>query len=128
MVKDTLKDRFDRFRWRTQMRAKCFWQNTKTVTQGTVKWVVKHPVEGATIATAVATVAGIGYKSTSKIVKHIANAHEEKERKRKFYDPKKWNWVKTKRELTGREIAEFDRRRAKGESVSAILSSMGVLK
>lgn len=124
MIKDTMKDKFDRFKWRTQMKARCVGQNLKTVGQ----WVVKHPVEAGTIATATATIASIGYKSTNKIASKIANAHEEKARKRRFYDPSKWNWVKTKRELTGREMAEFDRRRAKGESVSAILASMGILK
>lgn len=120
MIKETTKNKIDRFRWKAQMKLKEIGHNAKELG----KWALEHPVEAGTIATAGATVIGGGYR----IINKVSNAHVEKARRMRYYDPSQWNWVKTSRELTGREKAEFDRRRKDGESVTSILASMRVLK
>lgn len=120
MIKETMKDKVDRLVWKAQIKARCAGQNVKQIG----KWAFSHPVEAGTIATAGATIIG----GTSKIVSKIAKAHAEKDRMKRYYDPRQFNWVRTRRELTGKEKIEFSRRRDNGESVTSILESMGLIK
>jgi len=119
-VKETIKDKVDRLKWKAQMKADCAKENGKQL----VKWVGQHPGEAiALIGTGVTVAGGI-----NKVANKVSRKHDEKQRRKEFYDHKYGNWVTTKRELTGREKVEFAARRDEGESVTAILSSMNLLK
>ena len=116
----TLKDKMCQMKWRAAANIKKAGKKAKEA----VAWAVEHPAETSAIAVGVTTIAG----GTTKVAKHISKKRAESERMRRYYDPKTFNWVTCRRELTGKEKAEFSRRREHGESVTRILESMNVLK
>lgn len=116
----TLKDKMCQMKWRAEANLKKAGKKAKEA----VAWVAQHPAEASTIAVGVTTIAG----GTAKVAKHISKRRAESERMRRYYDPKTFNWVTCRRELTGKEKAEFSRRRDNGESVTHILESLNVLK
>lgn len=116
----TLKDRMYQMKWKAQKKAKEAGKKVKEL----ARWAVEHPAETSAIAVGVTTVVG----GTTKVAKLISKKRAESERMRRYYDPKTYNWVTCRRELTGKEKAEFSRRRDNGESVTRILESMNVIK
>ena len=120
----TFKDRLYQMKWRAQAKAKRACKNTREGIKNLITWSAEHPMEASAIATGVTTVVA----GTTKVIKKAAKTRAEEERMRRYYDPKTYNWVTCRRELTGKEKIEFSRRRENGESVTRILESMGLVK
>lgn len=115
----TFKDRMYQLKWKAQAKLKRAGDEIK---KG-ASWCVNNPEKASVIA----TVGMTAIAGTAKVAKNVSKAHAEKERLRRYYDPKTFNWVTCRRELTGKEKVEFSRRRENGESVTRILESMGLL-
>lgn len=120
----TFKDRLYQMKWRAQAKAKRACKNTQKGIKNLITWSAEHPMEASAIATGITTVVA----GTTKVIKKAAKTRAEEERMRRYYDPKTYNWVTCRRELTGKEKIEFSRRRENGESVTRILESMGLVK
>ena len=115
----TFKDRLYQMKWRAQAKDKKEGEGLK---KGAT-WCVDNPEKAGAIGTfGMAALAG-----TTKFIKHVSKQRAEAERMRRYYDPKTFNWVTCRRELTSKEKIEFSHRRENGESVTRILESMGLL-
>jgi hypothetical protein len=94
--------------------------------EGVVDFCIEHKEQLALVATPL--VIG-GVKELIKNAKHNQRVNETRELKNKYiYDRSTGHYWHLRRELSEREWMEFESRKAAGERVSEILSSMRVLK
>lgn len=89
-----------------------------------IVWSMNHAKELTAVALVVVP-------ASVKISKNISHAHteyiEQKRRDTDYYDPVLFSHVYTRRRLTPSEKAELARRRANGETITAILYDMDLI-
>lgn len=81
----------------------------------------------AAIPAAVVTVDKVT-KTVNHITSNEATRTAERMKKLHYYDRKNDTYLNLKKPMTNAQKVEFDRRKAKGESATQILSSMGLLR
>ena len=103
-------------------------QNAKAKVKEGINWCVENKeFVLAAIPAAVVTVDKVT-KTVNRIASNEATRAAERMKKLHYYDRKNDTYLNLKKPMTNAQKVEFDRRKAKGESATQILSSMGLLR
>ena len=116
-VKTTMKDK-----------VKAAVAEAKTRVKNGIDWCVENKefVVGAIPAAAMAVRQVT--KTVNRITNNEATRTAERMKKLHYYDRRNDTYLQLRKPLTNAQKVEFDRRKAAGESATAILTSMRVLK
>ena len=96
-------------------------ETVKKAVVATADFCRDHPVEASLVAGAVV-------KAVKVVNKVAVVGREERDKRRRFYDNRLGRYSRSRRDLTGREELEIERRYRGGESYREILDDLGLLK
>ena len=104
-----------------------FAKEAKTGAKKVCKWVKENPKEAVAIVTGLATGIGFATRGIVKVGNMVHDSKEQKDLKKRIWNPVAGEYLYTKKPLTGKQKLEFEERIASGEPRAAILKSMGLL-